>query len=118
MKASTILTFTAALILTSLASPAMADDATSGADRYEAGARARKDEKHNALMHVNPLKGHNVTYYFNAGAELDKCIARFTAPQPRKSLELKWHNYTFASGDLKGKTVRQADACEWVPEKK
>lgn len=117
MKASKILMFAAVSVLTSLASPAMADEATSGADRYEAGARARKDAKY-ALMHVNPLKGRNVSYYFNASADLDKCVARFGAPQPRKSLELKWHNYTFVTGDLTGKTYRQVDSCEWVPEKK
>ncbi len=101
-------------IFASVTATAAADD--SGSDRYESGARGKKDSKY-SILHVNPIKGSNVSYYFNSGTELDTCLTRLGEKQPHKSLEIKWHNYTFVTGDLNGKTYRQADSCKWVAEK-
>jgi hypothetical protein len=94
--------------------------ADSGAERYDGGARAKKDPKY-SLLHVdpkNPMKGENRSYYFNSGVELNACLALLGQKQgKRKTVELSWHKYTFVTGDLTGKSVRQADTCSWVGRK-
>ncbi len=125
MNSSKCTSLYAAALLASVAGNALAAGATplvalpaaaaSGTDRVEAGAKGTKDSKY-LFLHVTRAKRASEKYYFNSDADLNACLVRLGQKQPKKSLEIKWHNYTFVTGDLTGQTVRQADSCNWVAE--